>query len=162
MPEPHTIWRGAAHSANDMARFGHQLAPLLQPGDWVLLKGTLGSGKTTLARAILQALGHPGEVPSPSFTLVQSYAAPPLQLAIAHVDLYRLASPAEVAALALDELADEAALLIEWPERLGGWPADALLVEIGLNATDGHAHGRQLVLTGAAPWHHRLAAFNFA
>ncbi len=101
---------------------GRQLAPLLRPGDVVALSGALGAGKTTLARAILRALGHDGDVPSPTFTLAQSYdqLAPPLL----HVDLYRLEDAAEAEALALDDWLETGALLLEWPERLGDslWP----------------------------------------
>ncbi len=88
----------------------------------IALSGELGAGKTTLARAILEGLGHAGEVPSPTFTLVQYYEhlSPP----IAHTDLYRLDSPAEVEPLALDDWLMDGALLVEWPERLGNriWP----------------------------------------
>ncbi len=91
------------------------LAALLRPGDTIALSGDLGAGKTTLARAILRALGWAGDVPSPTYTLVQPYdlAAFPVW----HVDLYRLDNPDEADALGLFET--DAALLIEWPERLG-------------------------------------------
>ncbi len=101
---------------------GGQLALLLRPGDVIALSGDLGAGKTTLVRAVLAALGHVGEVPSPTFTLVQTY--PDLPVPVAHVDLYRLTSAAEAESLALDDWLDDGALLIEWPERLDGqlWP----------------------------------------
>lgn len=106
-----------------LAALGARLAGVLRGGDVVALSGELGAGKTTLARGILAALGHEGEVPSPTFTLVQTY--PHLAPPVAHVDLYRLGAPAEVEALALDDWLDAGgALLIEWPERLGPmlWP----------------------------------------
>jgi tRNA threonylcarbamoyladenosine biosynthesis protein TsaE len=116
-------------SLDAMAAAGRALAGLLRPGDVVALSGDLGSGKTTLARAVLRGLGHCGEVPSPTFTLVQTYddLAPP----VAHVDLYRLGSSAEAEALALDDLRATHALLVEWPERLGAdlWP-DALRLRL--------------------------------
>jgi len=106
----------------DMAALGARLAAVLRAGDVVALSGELGAGKTTLARAILRALGHRGEVPSPSFTLMQVY--PDLPVPVAHADLYRLAHPAEAEALGLDDWLQSGALIIEWPERLAGqlWP----------------------------------------
>jgi tRNA threonylcarbamoyladenosine biosynthesis protein TsaE len=98
---------------------GARLSAVLRAGDIVALSGELGAGKTSLARAILEGLGHKGEVPSPTFTLIQTYPAPPLRLAVAHADLYRLESPDEAHALGLDDLLEDHALLIEWPERLG-------------------------------------------
>jgi tRNA threonylcarbamoyladenosine biosynthesis protein TsaE len=100
---------------------GTALAKVLRPADVVTLSGPLGAGKTALARAVIGALGHEGEVPSPSFAIVQPYEelSPPVW----HVDLYRIESPDELAELGLDSVAD-AALLIEWPERAGEklWP----------------------------------------
>lgn len=101
------------------------LAVVLRPGDTIALHGDLGAGKSTLARGLLQALGWPGEVPSPTFTLVQAYEPPALPFPVWHVDLYRLDHPSEADALGLFET--DAALIIEWPERLGHrLPADAL------------------------------------
>lgn len=103
--------------------FGRRLAARLAPGDIVLLSGDLGAGKTALARGILAGLGHAGEVPSPTFTLVQSYELPGVRLPVWHVDLYRLEDPGEVEELGLDEILADGVLIIEWPERAGGrWP----------------------------------------
>ena len=103
------------------AGLGRQLASALQPGDAVTLSGPLGVGKTALARAVIAALGHDGEVPSPSFAIVQPYEelSPPVW----HVDLYRIESRGEIAELGLDSVAD-AVLLVEWPERAAedAWP----------------------------------------
>jgi tRNA threonylcarbamoyladenosine biosynthesis protein TsaE len=113
--------------------FGERLAGALQPGDVVTLSGPLGVGKTALVRAIIGALGYEGEVPSPSFAIVQPYEdlLPPVW----HVDLYRIESTEELSELGLDSLAD-AVLLVEWPERAGeeAWP-DAL--RLNLEFADG-------------------------
>ena len=108
---------------------GARLASVLRAGDVVALSGELGAGKTTLARAILEGLGHIGEVPSPTFTLVQTY--PDLPVPVVHADLYRLENPAEAEALGLDDWLLDGALLLEWPERLGLaiWP-DALWLRL--------------------------------
>jgi tRNA threonylcarbamoyladenosine biosynthesis protein TsaE len=102
--------------------FGRRLASLLRPGDVVALEGDLGAGKTTLARGILHGLGHEGEVASPTFPIVVPYEE--IEVPAWHVDLYRIESAAELEELALDEALLHAALLIEWPERLGDglWP----------------------------------------
>lgn len=103
---------------------GEMLAGLLHPGDVIALSGDLGAGKTTLVRGLLKALGHAGEVPSPSFAIVQPYDD--LDPPVWHADLYRLQDPAELAELGLDSLSDEV-LVVEWPERTGQAPwAEAL------------------------------------
>lgn len=124
---------------------GAAIAAKLEPGDAVLLKGDLGSGKTTLARAILSALGIDETVPSPTFTLVQSYAAP--RLPVSHFDLYRLKRASELDELGLEEALEDGAALIEWPERAEArMPADALSIHLELG-TERHA-----VLEGPARW----------
>lgn len=102
-----------------VATIGHALAGELRPGDVVGLSGPLGAGKTTLARALIQALGEPAEVPSPSFALIQPYDPPALGCPLAHVDLYRLDGPHQLAELGLEEWRADGVLLIEWPDRLG-------------------------------------------
>jgi tRNA threonylcarbamoyladenosine biosynthesis protein TsaE len=88
----------------------------------VELSGPLGAGKTTLVRGVLIALGHAGEVPSPTFAIVQPYDT--TTLPIAHADLYRLEDPAEIEELGLEDQLIDGALLVEWPERAGeaAWP----------------------------------------
>ncbi len=100
-------------------RLGADLALALRSGDTLALAGDLGAGKTTLARALIRAMaGDPGlEVPSPTFTLVQSYET---RLPLAHFDLYRLGGVDELAELGLDAAIEEGAALIEWPERAQG------------------------------------------
>jgi tRNA threonylcarbamoyladenosine biosynthesis protein TsaE len=111
-----------------LAGIAADLAAILRPGDVVALSGGLGAGKTTFARGLLRGLGWTGEVPSPSFTLVQTYPTdPPLW----HVDLYRLDSADEADALGLDDAWDTSVVVIEWPERLGDrLPADALRLRL--------------------------------
>lgn len=96
---------------------GTALAARLRVGDTVTLDGQLGIGKTTLVRGVIEALGHRGEVPSPSFAIVQPYEElnPPLW----HVDLYRLDDPAELQELGLDSILDDGVLIVEWPGRAG-------------------------------------------
>ena len=110
-------------------RLGHALAGVLRAGDVIALYGNLGAGKTTLSRGILRGLGVAGDVASPTFPIVQPYED--LEPPVWHVDLYRIEDPSELGELALDEARSDAALLIEWPERLGAalWP-DALKLRL--------------------------------
>ncbi|APX66530.1 tRNA (adenosine(37)-N6)-threonylcarbamoyltransferase complex ATPase subunit type 1 TsaE [Sphingomonas sp. gentR] len=113
--------------------FGRRLAAHLRPGDVVTLTGTLGAGKTSLARGLLSALGLPGEAPSPSFAIVQPYAPPETMIPVLHVDLYRLDGPEQMEELGLDEALWDSALIVEWPDRAGegAWPqALALTIEL--------------------------------
>ena len=103
--------------ADATARLGQWFAAHLRAGDCLLLEGQIGAGKSHFARAFIQArLGRAEDVPSPTFTLVQSYQA---DVEIWHADLYRLSHPDEVLELGLDEAFDSAICLIEWPDRLG-------------------------------------------
>lgn len=99
------------------AELGRRLAGSLRSGDVITLSGPLGVGKTALARAIIRSLGHDSEVPSPSFAIVQPYED--VDPAVWHVDLYRIEASGELDELGLDS-ASGAALLVEWPERVGG------------------------------------------
>jgi len=141
-------------TAEALAAFGGRVGARLSPGEAVCLYGSLGAGKSTLARGLIRALTAPEEeVPSPTFTLVQLYAARDFPLA--HFDLYRLKSPEEVYELGLDEILDEGVAVIEWPQRLGdALPADRLAIEITL-PRNGEPDGRRVRLTG----HGRLQDF---
>jgi len=122
-----------ADAAATMA-LGARLAAAAAPGDVIALWGGLGAGKTTLARGFLRALGFAEEVPSPTFTLVQSYEL--TNLTVWHFDLYRLARPQEAWELGLEEALESGVALIEWPERLGALlPKDRL--DVTLAETDG-------------------------
>ncbi|MGQ0564606.1 MAG: tRNA (adenosine(37)-N6)-threonylcarbamoyltransferase complex ATPase subunit type 1 TsaE [Gemmobacter sp.] len=112
--------------AEATARLGRALADVLRPGDTVLLHGAIGAGKSHLARALIrERLGRDEDVPSPTFTLVQTYPDPAGDLW--HADLYRLSHADELVELGLDAAFDTAICLVEWPERLGTRaPRDAL------------------------------------
>ena len=105
-----------------MLAFGRKLATALRPGDVVTLSGPLSAGKTTMVRGLLAGLGYRGEVPSPSFAIVQPYED--LDPPVWHVDLYRIDDPSDLKELGLDDVGAEGALLIEWPEHAGHgtWP----------------------------------------
>ncbi len=140
--------------AGATARLGARIAPLLEPGDAVLLYGSLGMGKSTLARGLIRALTRPDEdVPSPTFTLVQFYeSAPPL----AHFDLYRLTRADEAAEIGLDEALDDGCVVIEWPERLGDDPA-AWLGPDWLSVTLAESGpGRVASVSGVGAWESKL------
>jgi len=128
---------------------GRRLAGVLRAGDVVTLSGPLGVGKTALARAVLHALGHSGDVPSPTFAIVQPYEE--LNPPIWHVDLFRLERESELEELGLDSAADSV-LLVEWPERAGegGW-ADVL--QLALEFDQGGA--RRLTAVVPPSWQDR-------
>jgi hypothetical protein len=109
------------------------IATALMPGDWVTLSGDLGAGKTTFVRALIRYLAGDDtvEVPSPSFTLMQTYELPPFPLV--HVDLYRLSAAAELAELGFDDLPENAVVMVEWPDRAADvLPADRLDIALTL------------------------------
>lgn len=133
----------------ETAAVGAALARCARAGDVITLSGPLGVGKTALARGFLEALGHEGEVPSPSFAIVQPYDD--LDPPVWHVDLYRIEHVSEVEELGLDAAAD-AVLLVEWPERAasGMWPSR---LELSLDfAQDGE---RILTAKVPPPWEDR-------
>lgn len=116
------------------AALGAKLAAAARPGDVIALSGPLGVGKTAIARGFLAGAGHAGEVPSPTFAIVQPYEH--LDPPVWHVDLYRIEDASEIEELGLDAAAD-GVLIIEWPERAGDlWPeALTLTLEFGPDGT---------------------------
>jgi len=130
-----------------MDALGARIAAVLRAGDVVALSGGLGAGKTTLARAIIRALGHGGEVPSPTFTIVETYDAldPPL----VHADFYRLERPEEADELGLDDYRYGAALIAEWPENAGGFGHEAGCLAIALETV---GQGRIAIARPGADW----------
>ena len=138
----------------DTRRLGAAIARELKTGEAVCLSGPLGAGKSTLARALIQALtGEATEAPSPTFTLVQTYAG--RRFPLAHFDLYRLNRPEEITELGLDEALDVGAAVIEWAEKLGHHlPADRLDVELQIDG-----EGRRARLTPHGAWQERPLEF---
>ncbi len=130
---------------------GARLATLVAPGDVITLSGTLGAGKTRIARGLLAALGLVGEAPSPSFAIVQPYAPPEVRLPVLHVDLYRIDDPNEMEELGLDDAAGDSVLLVEWPERAPGWWPEALALALEM-LPDGT---RRLTASVPAGWRAR-------
>jgi tRNA threonylcarbamoyl adenosine modification protein YjeE len=112
-------WQFESGSEDETARFAASLVPQLRQGDTLLLHGNLGTGKTVFARALIRALAGNDlmEVPSPTFTLVQTYDTP--LGALWHFDLYRLEDSEEIYELGWEEALAGGLILVEWPERLG-------------------------------------------
>src|SRR6478735_10961642 len=119
--------------------------------DLVALSGGLGAGKTTLARGIIAALGHEGEVPSPTFTILETYDG--LRVPLVHADFYRLDRPDEVEELGLDDYRLGAALLAEWPEHAGGLADEPGCLAIALETA---GTGRRAIVEPGADWLGRL------
>ncbi len=117
--------------ADATAALGARLARALPQGAVVHLHGDLGAGKSTLARAMLRALGVTGTIRSPTYTLVEQYPLPAGGLAL-HLDLYRIGDPGELEFLGLDG-ADVRLWLVEWPERgQGALPSPDLVIELAV------------------------------
>jgi tRNA threonylcarbamoyl adenosine modification protein YjeE len=136
--------------ANEQAteRLVLDIAAAIEPGDLITLSGDLGAGKTTFARAMIRTLaGDPNiAVPSPTFTLIQSYDLP--RFPVVHADLYRLEGPGELAELGFEDLPRNAVVLLEWPDRAAGFlPSDRLDIAFTLAPLSGPEH-RNVRITG--------------
>jgi len=131
------------------SRLGAAIASKLRAGDVVALSGGLGAGKTSLARAIIAALGHRGEVPSPSFSIIELYQPPDIRLPLVHADFYRIASPREAREIGLDDYRQGAILLAEWPENIGGFADEPACLSIALEAAD---EGRIAIVEAGPDW----------
>ncbi|WP_212522929.1 tRNA (adenosine(37)-N6)-threonylcarbamoyltransferase complex ATPase subunit type 1 TsaE [Actibacterium sp. MT2.3-13A] len=144
-------------SEQDTAMLAERVGALAGPGDVLLLSGPIGAGKTHFARALIRARlaahGLVEDIPSPTFTLVQSYEAGPLE--IWHADLYRLSHPDEVIELGLIDAFETALCLVEWPDRLGELAPPAAL-RLDFAALPDGTH--RVALSGDAGWAARLAA----
>lgn len=146
-----------------MERFGRAIADRLQPDDVVALTGGLGAGKTTLARAIIAGLGHEGEVPSPSFAIIEVYdppasppdsGAPGVRLPLVHADFYRLKDPSEADEIGLDDYRQGAALIAEWPDHAGGFAHEPGCLSIMLEVED---EGRIAIVEPGLHWRDRVS-----
>ncbi len=145
------VWRLDGVDLTRLDVLASRLALILRSGDVIALSGPLGAGKTTLSRAIVNHLGGEGEVPSPTFALMQRYETP--RLTLCHCDFYRV-EPEELDELGLDDALAEGAVLIEWAERAAAWlPADRL--DIAIEETSA-AEERRIVFTAHGTWAPRL------
>ncbi|MGF7153211.1 tRNA (adenosine(37)-N6)-threonylcarbamoyltransferase complex ATPase subunit type 1 TsaE [Novosphingobium gossypii] len=136
-----------------MEAWGRRIADALRPGDVVALSGGLGAGKTTLARAIIAGLGHDGEVPSPSFAIIEPYDPPAVRLPLVHADFYRLNHPEEAQEIGLDDYRDGAVLIAEWPDHAGGFAHEPGCLSIALEVGE---EGRIAIVEGGADWLGRI------
>lgn len=128
---------------------GAQIAAALRAGDVVALTGGLGAGKTTLARAIIAALGHEGEVPSPTFAIIETYDPPGVRLPLVHADFYRLQRPEEAEEIGLDDYREGAALIAEWPDHAGGFAHEPGCLSITIETAETE---RTAIVEQGADW----------
>lgn len=134
------------------AALAGRLAAVARAGDVIALAGELGAGKTVFARAFIRARGGAGEVPSPTFTLVQTYDLG--AVSVWHFDGYRLRDPDEAWELGIEEAFSEGISLIEWPDRFGPLlPARRLLLTLSPGATP---NARRAVIDAGPEWRSRL------
>lgn len=131
-------------SPEQTCAIAQRLAPMLEAGDTVLLRGDIGAGKTHFARCLIQSLLQvPEDIPSPTYTLIQTYPGPAAE--IWHADLYRLTEVREVIELGLVDAFTDAICLVEWPDRLGDLaPENALDLSL---ASAGEGDDRRLTLS---------------
>ena len=133
------------HSEEETVLFAANLAPSLKSGDIILLRGTLGMGKSVFARSLIRTLTkQPNlDVPSPTFTLVQMYEGAPWP--IHHYDLYRIEDPEEIMELGWEDALHSGLTIVEWPERLGPYKPAARL-DITLSSVDNDSSARQILI----------------
>ena len=145
----------ALATEDDTTRFAAQIAAILRVGDTLLLSGEIGAGKSAFSRAVIRTLAQADiDVPSPTFTLVQTYELAAYD--IWHCDLYRLTHPDEALELGLDDAFETAVCLIEWPDRLGDdAPSTALTLHF-----EAHPDGHTVTFTPSQAWAHRLAGLH--
>lgn len=140
---------------NQLESLAKSLAPKLGAGDTITLSGDLGAGKSTFCRALIRSMGVTEDIPSPTFTLVQTYETE--NAVLWHCDLYRLHDAAEIAELGLDEAFQSAITLIEWPERAETrLPPGRLRLILGFTAD---TEARNLKIEGDSAWQSRLTGW---
>lgn len=133
-------------------KVGRELGALLRAGDKIALTGTLGAGKTTMAKGILAGMGYGGEVPSPTFAIVQQYEPPETRIPLAHIDLYRIEDPEEIPELGLEDTLVDGAMVVEWPDRMpDSFWKDALRIELEITGEG----NRRLTWTAGSAWNDR-------
>lgn len=156
MSTPSTEWIVDLPDEAATIRMAERLANELRPGDLVTLGGDLGAGKTTFARAVIRALldDADAEVPSPTYTLLQTYQGP--RFSIVHADLYRISDPAELAELGWEEAAENALVLVEWAEKAGEVLAEDR-IEVNLAIAGANAQARRLTLRAHGVFAARMA-----
>ena len=136
-----------------MDDFGRAIANELRAGDVISLSGDLGAGKTTLARAIIRGCGFEGEVPSPTFTIIECYDPPAVKLPLVHADFYRLERPPEAQEIGIDDYREGAALIAEWPEKAGGFAQEPACLSVTLEFAE---EGRSAIVEAGPDWLGRL------
>lgn len=158
----------AVHGEYETGRLATALAKMSVAGDLIRLVGELGAGKSTFCRHFVLALGHKGEVPSPTFTLLQTYDK--TRIPVAHVDCYRMKSPAETDGLGLEDYRKFGIVLCEWPEKGGGMVAEGQpdFLDYHINSVENPGtltlefanageHDRKITLRGSPSWQRRFA-----
>lgn len=140
---------------NELCRLAELIALKIKSGDVIALTGDLGAGKTTFARALIRAVlgDRTADVPSPTFSLVQSYRS--ARLSIAHADLYRLSDPADVAELGLADAVGEGAVIVEWPERGDGIEHLGERLDVVLEDVPDDPARRHVTLSASHTWEGR-------
>ncbi len=150
-----TLFEFSLSDEDATAALASRIAPYLTVGDTLLLEGDIGAGKSAFARALIRArLDRMEDVPSPTFTLVQTYEDDDAE--IWHCDLYRLTHPDEALELGLDDAFETAICLIEWPDRLGDVAPKSALT-LSFEAQKGQHH---VTISGPDPWANRLRGLN--
>ena len=132
-----------------MEDLAERIARQIRPGDVIALSGELGAGKTTLARAMLFALGHDGEVPSPTFTILETYDSAGMRVPVVHADFFRIDDPADMRELGLEEYREGAVLLAEWPQKAGGFAHLAECLSVTLEIV---GQGRRAIVERGTDW----------